>query len=179
MEESADALRKWAQGEHTDSALDAGFEKWKRENRAELERLELPDGFGGVSAQSLLKQQLDKSGEFATMDTEKLAEAMLAEPEIPDGKIYQFMLKPGAKHNRDFMEAGYTSAADGERLRRDILEKCKDAPMEDIHWDDKYKFVRYSQYIALSSDEHRFKVSYKVEPSKEHPQLITCFRKEV
>ena len=36
----------------------------------------------------------------------------MASPEIPDAKIYQFMLKPGAKHNRDFVEAGYLSEAD-------------------------------------------------------------------
>lgn len=180
MEESADALRKWARGEHTDSALDAGFEKWKRENRAELERLELPNGFGGVSAQSLLKQQLDKSGEFATMDTEKLAEAMLAEPEIPDGKIYQFMLKPGAKHNRDFVEAGYTSAADGERLRRDITEKCmNESTFDTIEVDKEYGGIHFRKYITLGSKNHRFRVVWKVDEGAHAPRLITAFRKEL
>lgn len=73
MEESADALRKWAQGGHTDSALDAGFEKWKKENQAELERLELPEGFGGVRMEQLIQMELDKSNGSDTMETDSIS----------------------------------------------------------------------------------------------------------
>lgn len=158
-------LRAWARGEAKDEALEKDYQRW-REEKLQAQRRE--------NVQSVL----DKSLDFATMDTDSIARAMLGNPQIPDGKIYQFMLKPGAKHNRDFVEAGYLSAADGERLRADILEKCKNAPFDEVGWDDQYKFVRYSQYITLGPAEHRFKVAWKLEPNSEQPQLVTCFRKE-
>lgn len=74
LEESADALGKWARGEHTDSRLDAGFEKWKRENQKELERLELPEGFGGVRMEQLIQMELDKSDTGGTMNLQLFAE---------------------------------------------------------------------------------------------------------
>ena len=102
---------------------------------------------------------------------------MLSEPVIPDAKIYQYMLKPGAKHNRDFVEAGYKSEADGERLRWDILEQCKQVPLENIHYVAEYDYVNYIQHITLGPG-HRFRVAWKVERNSDVAQLISCFRKE-
>ena len=157
LTESERRLSAWAKGEAKDEALEKDYQRWKMEK---------------------IRDSLDNSLEFATMNTDDIARAMMASPEIPDAKIYQFMLKPGAKHNRDFVEAGYLSEADGERLRADILEECRNATFEEVRWDDRYKFVRYSQYIVLGPEEHRFKVAWKIEPQSEKPQLVTCFRKE-
>ena len=157
LNESERRLSAWAKGEAKDEALEKDYQRWKMEK---------------------IRDSLDNSLEFATMNTDDIARAMMASPEIPDAKIYQFMLKPGAKHNRDFVEAGYLSEADGERLRADILEECRNATFEEVRWDDRYKFVRYSQYIVLGPEEHRFKVAWKIEPQSEKPQLVTCFRKE-
>lgn len=157
LNESERRLSAWAKGEAQDEALEKDYRRWREEK---------------------IRDSLDNSLEFATMNTGDIARAMMASPEIPDAKIYQFMLKPGAKHNRDFVEAGYLSEADGERLKADILEKCRSAPFEEVRWDDQYKFVRYAQYIVLGPEEHRFKVAWKIEPQSEKPQLVTCFRKE-
>lgn len=157
LNESERRLSAWAKGEAKDEALEKDYQRWKMEK---------------------IRDSLDNSLEFATMNTDDIARAMMASPEIPDAKIYQFMLKPGAKHNRDFVEAGYLSEADGERLRADILEECRNATFEEVRWDDQYKFVRYAQYIVLGPEEHRFKVAWKIEPQSEKPQLVTCFRKE-
>lgn len=158
LTESERRLSAWAKGETQDEALEKDYQRWKLEKIRDL---------------------LDNSLEFATMNTDGIASAMMASPEIPDAKIYQFMLKPGAKHNRDFAEAGYLSEADGERLRADILEKCRNAPVEDIRWNAEYNQTRYIQYIYLGPEEHRFKVSWKIEPNAERPQLTTCYRKEM
>ena len=158
LTESERRLSAWAKGETQDEALEKDYQRWKLEKIRDL---------------------LDNSLEFATMNTDGIARAMMASPEIPDAKIYQFMLKPGAKHNRDFAEAGYLSEADGERLRADILEKCRNAPVEDIRWNAEYNQTRYIQYIYLGPEEHRFKVSWKIEPNAERPQLTTCYRKEM
>ena len=169
LEESADLLGKWARGEAQNPEIEADFRRWQKENAAELENWYTP-------AQAL-KQALDNSGEFATMDTEKIAKAMLSEPVIPDAKIYQFMLKPGAKHHRDFVEAGYTSEADGERLREDILAQCKRASHEDIQYVAEYDYANYVQHISLGAG-HCFRVAWKVERNSDAAQLITCYRKE-
>lgn len=147
----------WARGEVEDAEFEADYQRWRQEKIAAM---------------------LDKSGKFATIDTKWIADAMVRTPQISDPKIYQFMLKPGGKHNRDFVEAGYLSEEDGERLRTDILEKCRNVPFEDVCWDDQYKQVRYSQFIMLGPEGHRFKVSWKIESNGEQPQLVTCFRKE-
>ncbi|MGN1005345.1 MAG: hypothetical protein ACI4O8_02405 [Aristaeellaceae bacterium] len=177
LEESAELLGKWARGEAASPEMDAGFERWKAENREELEQLNLPDGLGGGSMQDIVQAELDKSGEFATMDTAALARAMLADPVIPDGKIYQYMLKPGSNHYRDFVEAGYVSEADGERLRQDILERCENAPFENIRYDDTYRLIRFDKYISLGPG-HRFVVGWKIESGSDTPKLVTCYRKE-
>lgn len=66
MQESAELLRRWAKGEHTDSELDANYEKWKRENQAELNTLEFADSFAGLSEKDLL----DKLDGSDTMELE-------------------------------------------------------------------------------------------------------------
>lgn len=171
LEESADLLGKWARGEAQNPEIEADFRRWQKENAADLENWYTPT--------QALKQALDNSGEFATMDTEKLAKAMLSEPVIPDAKIYQFMLKPGAKHHRDFVEAGYTSEADGERLREDILAQCKENTLyEDLHWDEEYQQMRFKQHIQLGFNGHRFVVGWKIDKNMVAPQLVTCYRKE-
>lgn len=158
LNESERRLSAWAKGEAQDEALEKDYRRWREEK---------------------IRDSLDNSLEFATMNTGDIARAMMASPGIPDAKIYQFMLKPGAKHNRDFVEAGYLSEADGERLKTDILEKCRSAPVEDIRWNAEYNQTRYIQYIYLGPEEHRFKVSWKIEPNAERPQLTTCYRKEM
>lgn len=70
MQESAELLRRWAKGEYTNSELDAGYERWRRENQAELNTLEFADGFGGLSEKDLL----DKSTAGGTIDLQLFAE---------------------------------------------------------------------------------------------------------
>ena len=140
LSESERRLSAWAKGETQDEALEKDYQRWREEKIRDL---------------------LDNSLEFATMNTGGIARTMMASPEIPDAKIYQFMLKPGAKHNRDFVEAGYLSEADGERLKADILEKCRSAPFEEVRWDDQYKFVRYAQYAGETAENGWLKVVYQ------------------
>ena len=160
-----------ARGEAQNPEIEADFRRWQKENAAELENWYSP-------AQAL-KQALDNSGEFATMDAEKIAKAMLSEPVIPDAKIYQFMLKPGAKHHRDFVEAGYTSEADGERLREDIIQKCMgESTFDTIEPDQVHGGIRFRKYITLGSEGHRFRIVWKIDEEAQAPRLITAFREE-
>ena len=171
LEEVADFLGAWARGERADAAMESGFQKWQKENAAELNNW--------YSLEEAVQKALDKSGEFGTMDTGRIARAMLAEPVVPDERIYQFMLRPGSKHNRDFVEVGYLSEADGERLRADILAECAgNTVYENVRWDAEYQLVRYEQYIQLGSEGHRFLVAWKIARDADTPQLVTCYRKE-
>lgn len=126
-----------------------------------------------------IKELLDKSGKFDKINTREYAEVMAQNPEIPDAKIYKFMLDPEKKHYRDFLEAGYVTAADGERLREDILRICREnAEISRLEWDDEQELVKYSQHIKLGPDGHQFRVCWKVGAGQQHPLLTTCFRKE-
>lgn len=69
LEESAEMLGKWVRGEAASPEMDASFEKWRRENAEELERLNLPDGFGGRSMQDMLRMELDKTSDSDTMES--------------------------------------------------------------------------------------------------------------
>lgn len=171
LEEAAELLSKWHYGDGTNAALDRRFEQWQKENAEELDNW--------CSEEEVVKRTLDNSGEFATMDTDKLARALLSEPIIDDAKIYRFMLNPEQKHYRDFVEAGYSQPEDGERLRADILSRCAETSVfEDIRIDDQWGGVRFEKYIRLGSEGHRFKVAFKIDEGSAMPRLLTCYRKE-
>lgn len=176
LEEAAEmlaaSLERAKRGEIQGGPLEDYFRRWQRENAQELENWYTPE--------EALKRELDKSGEFATMDTAELAKAMLAEPTIPDAKIYQYMLNPDQEHYRDFVEAGYTSEGDGERLRRDIIQKCmNESAFDTVEIDREHGGVRFRKYITLGLENHRFRIVWKIDEGARAPRLITAFRKEV
>lgn len=171
LEDAAKALGDWAHGKAQNSEFEEAFRKWERENAAELDNWHTP--------REAIKRELDNSGEFATMDTERIARALLAEPAIHDDKIYKYMLKPGAEHYQDFVEAGYANSEDGERLRSDIIAACQSQTVFDnIRPDARWGGVRFEKYIYLGPDKHRFKVAWKIDEDTDTPRLVTCFRKE-
>lgn len=176
LEDAVDRLLAW--DGTNDPALNDAFEKWRKENAAELDQLheKWNRELGGV--ERLAKQQLDNSGEFGKMNTEQVAAAMIAVPVIPDDKIYKYMLAPKKQHYRDFMEAGYSGTEDGERLRADIIRLCKNAEFENVRYNADFNHARYEQYILLGSENHRFVVAWKIEAGASAPSLVTCYRKE-
>ena len=176
LEDAADRLLAW--DGTNDPALNDAFEKWRKENAAELDQLheKWNRELGGV--ESKIKQLLDNSGEFDKIDTRQVAAAMVAEPVIPDDKIYKYLLSPEKQHYLDFAEIGYKSAEDGERLRADILRLCKNAEFENVRYNAEFNHVRYEQHILLGAERHRFVVAWKIEEGAHAPSLITCFRKE-
>lgn len=98
LEESADMLRRWARGERTGSSIDDAFERWRKENRAELEALDLPDGFGGISMRDMVQAELDKSEDFSTIDMDSFviphslgAKASNHKIRLPDGSYTTFV----------------------------------------------------------------------------------------
>lgn len=176
LEDAADRLAAWDGA--NDPALNDAFEKWRQENAAELEQLheKWNRELGGV--ERLIKRQLDNSGEFGKMDTEQVAAAMIAVPVIPDDKIYKYMLAAEKQHYRDFIEAGYSGAEDGERLRADIIRLCKNAKLENVRYNSELNHARYEQYIQLGTENRRFVVAWKIEAGASAPSLVTCYRKE-
>ena len=98
LEESAEMLGKWVRGEAASPEMDASFEKWRRENAEELERLNLPDGFGGRSMQDMLRMELDKTSDSDTMESDSIsiphslgAWCLNHEVLLPDGSYTTFI----------------------------------------------------------------------------------------
>lgn len=167
----AESLKRAERGETQSGSLEDAFRQWQKENSQEI--------LNWYTQEEALKRQLDNSAEFATMDTAQIAKAMLSEPMIPDAKIYQYLLKPGTNHNRDFVEAGYVSEADGERLRRDIIQKCKEeSTFDTVEPDWEHGGIRFRKYITLGPENHRFRIVWKVDEGAQAPRLVTAFRKE-
>lgn len=159
MEESADALRKWARGEHTDSALDAGFEKWKRENRAELERLELPNGFGGVSAQ----EALDKSDTGGTMGVDSIsiphslgAKVLNYDIKLPDGTYAQLTEGTRITHIKTIAGKGRDRQID---MIQTLLERYPGTT--ESEW-TKCKGIGYVDYF---NESYKAELHWYEEPS--------------
>lgn len=176
LEDAVDRLAAW--DGTNDPALNDAFEKYQKDNAAELAQLHEKWNRERGGVERAIKQRLDNSGEFDKMDTGQVAATMLMVPVIPDDKIYKYMLAPQMPHYREFVEAGYGSADDGERLRADILRLCKDAAFENVRYNAEFDHARYEQHIRLGPEGHRFVVAWKIEAGAGAPSLITCFRKE-
>lgn len=121
LEESAELLGKWARGEATSPEMDASFERWKAENREELEKLDLPDGFGGRSMQDMLQMELDKSGGSDTMITDSIS--------IPHSLGARYL-----NHDVLLPDGSYTTFIEGTRITniKVIAGKGRDRKIDEI-----------------------------------------------
>ena len=121
LEESAELLGKWARGEASNPEMDAGFERWKAENREELEQLNLPDGLGGGSMQDIVQAELDKSGEFATMESDSIS--------IPHSLGARYL-----NHEVLLPDGSYTTFIEGTRITniKVIAGKGRDRKIDEI-----------------------------------------------
>lgn len=171
LEDVADLLRAWARGETESPEMDEGFRKWQQENAEELNNW--------YSDEDLIRQELDKKLDTSIIDTASVARAMHANPIIEDGKIYRYMLNPEQKHYSHFVQAGYSSAADGERLRTEILRQSENAVAQGIrHCAYDPRHVQFSTFVWLGEGEkrRRFLVGWQVDQGAEFARLTSCYR---
>ena len=94
---------------------------------------------------------------------------------MPEAKIKEFLLKPGALHAQEFFDVGYT-VDDVERLNRDI----------DRHFDigfafDKVSFPdgreNFSIFMNLGvTKQRRFRTVWQKDTPEKKPRFITAHR---
>ena len=94
---------------------------------------------------------------------------------MPEAKIKDFLLKPGALHAQEFFDVGYT-VDDVERLNRDI----------DRHFDigfafDKVSFSdgreKFSIFMNLGvTKQRRFRTVWQKDTPEKKPRFITAHR---
>ena len=94
---------------------------------------------------------------------------------MPEAKIKDFLLKPGALHAQEFFDVGYT-VDDVEKLNRDI----------DRHFDigfafDKVSFPdgreKFSIFMNLGvTKQRRFRTVWQKDTPEEKPRFITAHR---
>ena len=94
---------------------------------------------------------------------------------IQPDKINKFLLKPGAKHSKEFFDVGYSSD-DHVKLYKDIAAQFD---MEKAEYDEKSKFGQgFSIDMQLGITKKRtFKTVWQIEKEGDKPRLITAHRR--
>lgn len=97
--------------------------------------------------------------------------------DIHPDKINKFLLKPGAKHSKEFFDVGY-SEDDYERLFNDILSSYDESKAVDIRKKDN-GIEDFSIFMDLGTDvKKRFRTVWRKDTPDSKPRLITSHRED-
>lgn len=96
---------------------------------------------------------------------------------MPEAKIKEYLLKPGAKHAEKFFDAGYT-VGDIERLNRDMEELYDESKAADIrrYADGREKFSIFME-LGVGKKKH-FRTVWQKDTSTSKLRFITAHREE-
>lgn len=95
---------------------------------------------------------------------------------IHSGKVNDFLLKPGAKHSREFFDSGYTES-DGEQLVKDITEQFD--MDKAVEWREGYNgSEQFVIYMWLRENKKRFKTVWQIDRPGDIPRIISAYRKD-
>ncbi|MCM1055549.1 MAG: hypothetical protein NC394_08510, partial [Bacteroides sp.] len=93
---------------------------------------------------------------------------------MPTAKIDQFLLKPGAKHSKEFFNVGYTTN-DFERLFKDIESGFDETKIWDIKINDSE--IRFSINMELGITEKKlFQTVWQRDSDGGKPKFLTAHR---
>ena len=98
--------------------------------------------------------------------------------DMPERKISEFLLKPGAKHAKEFFDVGYQKD-DIERLHHDIEEKFDEAKATDfLVLPDGA--VTFSVFMELGIIKRRsFRTVWRRDRPEAKPKFVTAYREDV
>ena len=97
--------------------------------------------------------------------------------DIHPDKINKFLLKPGAKHSKEFFDVGY-SEDDYEHLFNDILSSYDESKAVDIRKKDN-GIEDFSIFMDLGTDvKKRFRTVWRKDTPDSKPRLITSHRED-
>lgn len=94
---------------------------------------------------------------------------------IHSDKINKFLLKPGAKHSKEFFDVGY-SVDDCERLFNDISQEfdIEKAEFDRVSEDGAQSFVIEMQLGVTK--KKTFKTAWRIDKEGEKPRFVTAYR---
>lgn len=97
--------------------------------------------------------------------------------EIHHDKINKFLLKPGAKHSKEFFDVGYNEN-DYERLFNDITSEFDNSKVLDIkkNEDGTEDFSTF-MYLGVNNKK-RFRIVWRKDTPESKPRLITGHRED-
>ena len=96
---------------------------------------------------------------------------------IEEPKISKYLLKPNAKHSKEFFDVGYTEN-DAVRLNADIYNHFDENLKTDIRTMDDGTET-FSIFMELGTENKRtFRTVWQKEPGSEKPRLITAHRED-
>lgn len=112
-------------------------------------------------------RRLRDAGQGDIIETEKAA--------IQIRKLTEYLLKPGAKHSKEFFDVGYTEQ-DIEKLATDIFEQYDEEKRTDVRAKDDgaESFVVYMQ--LGKEDRKNFITVWLKESGNAKPRLTTAYR---
>ena len=97
--------------------------------------------------------------------------------EIHPDKIKKFLLKPGAKHSKEFFDVGY-SESDYERLFDDIANNYNESKAVDIRKKDN-GVEEFSVFMDLGIETKKhFRIVWRKDTPDSKPRLITGHRED-
>lgn len=96
---------------------------------------------------------------------------------IPPDKINKFLLKPGAKHSKEFFDVGYKES-DYELLVNDLLNGFSNGEIVDriVFSNDVERFSIFMQLGVKK--KKRFRSVWQKDTPESEPRLITAHRED-
>ena len=94
---------------------------------------------------------------------------------MPERKITEYLLKPGAVHAQEFFDVGYT-VRDGERLVRDMEAQFNEAKARDFRIEPDGT-ISFSIFMSLGVRKIRlFRTVWQRKSPLNKPRFITAHR---
>ena len=95
---------------------------------------------------------------------------------MPVAKIKDFLLKPGAKHSKEFFDVGYTEN-DVEKLNKDIEAQFDETKAVEFRYSGD--FIEFNIYMQLGvNKKKRFRTVWRKDTPDKKPRFITAYRKD-
>ena len=94
---------------------------------------------------------------------------------IPDNKVVNYLLKPGANHYEEFVSVGY-SKEDPARLKNDMLDGLKNNEAK-IYEANEHGNVSFEVDMTLGvMTKKKFRTAWVIDKGADFPRFISAYR---
>lgn len=155
-------------GKYTDVWSKKEFESEREARIAREKELEKDTRF---------RARIKQAQEFEFKETERFKNLGKMEPKITDKKVDNFFLQDGAKHSKEFFDAGY-SIDNRDRLVQDIIENYDPSKAVDIRINNDGS-ITFSTFENIGiTEKKRFRFVWRQDTENSAPRIITGHRED-